>query len=124
MSSPSGLQYSDEHEWVRIEGEEAYVGVTLFAAESLGDIVYVELPTVGTTVSAGIPCGEIESTKSVSDLVAPVTGDVVAVNDVLVGDPSLANTDPYGEGWLYKVVVTSVPSLRTAEEYDAYTGQG
>ena len=97
---PADLRYTKEHEWVRSEGDGVRVGVTDYAQEALGDIVFVTLPEVGAHVSAGTPCGEIESTKSVSDVYAPVSGTVVAVNERLSAQPDLLNHDPYGEGWL------------------------
>ena len=101
------LKYSAEHEWVAADGSgPANIGISAVAAEALGDIVYVDLPEVGSTVTAGETCGEVESTKSVSDLYAPVTGEVVEINDGVVSDPALINSDPYGAGWLFKVSVT------------------
>lgn len=102
------LQYSDEHEWVlRGEGNSVSVGISEVATDALGDIVYVDLPEVGSTVTAGETCGEVESTKSVSDLYSPVTGEVTEINDAVVSDPALINNDPYGEGWLFKVAAES-----------------
>lgn len=121
MSYPEDLHYTTEHEWVRLEGEgPASVGVTAYAADALGDIVYVQLPDVGANVTAGETCGELESTKSVSDLYAPVSGEVVEVNGGLDSDPSLVNADPYGGGWLFKVAVTGEPTLLSADEYAAH----
>ena len=98
------LQYSDEHEWVAREaGNVVSIGISAVATDALGDIVYVDLPEVGSTVTAGETCGEVESTKSVSDLYAPVTGEVTEINHAVVDDPSLINSDPYGAGWLFKV---------------------
>ena len=119
---PEDLSYSEEHEWVRVEDDVAIVGITDFAQDQLGDIVYVDLPEVGSTVTAGETCGEVESTKSVSDLYAPVTGEVVEINDGVVSDPALINSDPYGAGWLFKVSVTEEGPLMTAEEYAAANG--
>lgn len=107
MTNPADLKYTVEHEWLREPGEAAgsfRVGITDYAQEALGDIVYVSLPEVGAAVSAGTPCGELESTKSVSDVYAPVTGEVVAVNESLDATPELVNNDPYGAGWLFEVV--------------------
>jgi glycine cleavage system H protein len=104
---PEDLKYTAEHEWVRTPGEaegSLRVGITHYAQEALGDIVYVSLPEVGDTVTAGAACGELESTKSVSDIYAPVTGEIVARNDGLDATPELVNSDPYGEGWLFEVV--------------------
>lgn len=119
MSNPTHLQYSAEHEWVALDGDTARVGVTAYAADALGDIVYVDLPAVGDTVTAGETCGELESTKSVSDLYSPVTGEVVEVNGDVDGDPSLVNSDPFGDGWLFVVKVTATAELLDAAAYDA-----
>lgn len=100
---PADLRYTKEHEWVRAEGEGLRVGVTDYAQEALGDIVFVTLPEVGAHVSEGTPCGEIESTKSVSDVYAPVTGTVVARNEALDTSPELVNSDPYGAGWMIEI---------------------
>ena len=117
------LQYSDEHEWVAREaGNIVSIGISAVATDALGDIVYVDLPEVGSTVTAGETCGEVESTKSVSDLYAPVTGEVVEINDDVVSDPALINNDPYGAGWLFKVAVTEEGPLMSAEEYAAANG--
>jgi glycine cleavage system H protein len=105
---PDDLKYTAEHEWVRTPGESAgsvRVGITDYAQDALGDIVYVQLPEVGESVTAGAAVGELESTKSVSDVYSPVTGDVVARNDSLDATPELVNTDPYGAGWLFEVAV-------------------
>ncbi|MET0526663.1 MAG: glycine cleavage system protein GcvH [Nocardioides sp.] len=104
---PDDLKYTSEHEWVREPGEHAgsvRIGITEYAQDALGDIVYVSLPEVGATVEASTTCGELESTKSVSDVYAPITGEVVARNDALDATPELVNTDPYGGGWLFEVV--------------------
>ncbi|TQK71675.1 MULTISPECIES: glycine cleavage system protein GcvH [unclassified Nocardioides] len=119
MSNPTNLQYTAEHEWIAVDGDNARVGVTAYAADALGDVVYVDLPTVGDTVTAGEPCGELESTKSVSDLYAPVTGEVVEVNDAVDADPSLVNSDPFGTGWLFVVKVTATGEVLDAAAYDA-----
>lgn len=100
---PEDLLYSEEHEWIRIEGEVAVVGITDFAQDQLGDIVYVDLPDAGDDVSAGSVIGELESTKSVSDVFCPVDGTIIAVNESLEGAPEVINSDPYGEGWLVKI---------------------
>lgn len=119
---PGDLGYTREHEWVRGDGE-ATVGITGYAADALGDVVFVQLPDVGTTVGAGEVCGELESTKSVSDLYAPVGGEVTAVNDAVVADPSIVNSDPYGAGWLFKVRVTDRGELLDAAGYAAHVGE-
>lgn len=115
---PTTLHYTAEHEWLE-DGTPSTVGITAQAAEALGDIVYLELPAVGSSVEAGAVVGEIESTKSVSELFSPVSGTVVEVNQAAVDDPSLVNSEPYGAGWLLKVDVTSTGPLLTAEEYAA-----
>ncbi|MCG2624955.1 glycine cleavage system protein GcvH [Arthrobacter sp. I2-34] len=117
------LKYSAEHEWVAADASgPSVVGVSAVAADALGDVVYVDLPEVGSSVTAGETCGEIESTKSVSDLYSPVTGEVTEVNDEVVADPALINNDPYGAGWLFKVNVESEGPLLSAEEYAAANG--
>jgi glycine cleavage system H protein len=120
----NSLKYTAEHEWIDIEGDVATVGITDYAADKLGDVVFVELPGVDSGVSAGQVVGEIESTKSVGELYAPLTGDVVAANQAVVDDPSLVNTDPFGEGWLVKIRIdTSAPAdLLDREAYVALTG--
>lgn len=100
---PDDLQYTKDHEWVRAEGDTVRVGVTDYAQDALGDIVFVTLPDAGSQVTAGETCGEVESTKSVSDLYAPVSGTVVARNDALDSAPELVNSDPYGEGWMLTI---------------------
>ncbi|GHH51602.1 glycine cleavage system protein GcvH [Streptomyces candidus] len=124
MSNPQQLRYSKEHEWVATsEDGVATVGITEFAANALGDVVYAQLPEVGDTVTAGETCGELESTKSVSDLYAPVTGEVTEANQDVVDDPSLVNTAPFEGGWLFKVRVTEEPKdLLSADEYTALSG--
>lgn len=119
---PDELQYTAEHEWLDA-GSPATIGITAVAAEALGDIVFVELPDVGSDVTAGEVFGEVESVKSVSELFSPVTGTVVAVNDAVVADPELLNSDPYGEGWLLRVEVDAVGAVLTAAEYRAFAGQ-
>src|ERR1700741_1728232 len=125
MSVPAELHYTEEHEWVAIDGDTASVGITDYAAQSLGDVVYVSLPALGATVSAGEPCGEVESTKSVSDLYSPVDGEVTEVNEELDDDPGLVNAEPYGAGWMFRVRVTAAADgeagLLSPTEYDALT---
>ena len=122
-SLPTDYLYSAEHEWVNSTdvkpGDVVRVGITQYAADQLGEIVYVELPEVGTEAEAGEPCGEVESTKSVSDIYAPVSGEVVAVNEDLEDSAAVINDDPYGEGWIYEVRVTGVGPLMDAEAYAA-----
>ncbi|ONI83637.1 glycine cleavage system protein H [Saccharothrix sp. ALI-22-I] len=125
MTFPDNLLYTPEHEWVDWAPgtqEPVAIGITSYAAEALGDIVFVELPELGAVVKSGDVCGELESTKSVSDLYAPVSGEVVAVNELAVNDPALINNDPYGQGWLFKVVVTDATGLLTAAKYAELTG--
>ncbi|NUT38960.1 MAG: glycine cleavage system protein GcvH [Thermoactinospora sp.] len=121
---PDDLSYTKEHEWVAglDDGLTVTVGVTAFAAEALGDVVYVQLPDVGTSVQPGDSVGEVESTKSVSEIYAPVGGEVVEVNQAVVDKPDLVNTDPYGEGWMFRVRVEGEhEDLLSAEEYTALT---
>ncbi|HEY2578630.1 MAG TPA: glycine cleavage system protein GcvH [Streptosporangiaceae bacterium] len=119
MTVPEELQYTTEHEWVTIDGPVATVGITEHAAEALGDVVYVSPPAAGAKVTAGEPCGEIESTKSVSDLYSPVDGEVTEVNPDIEEDPGQVNTDPYGAGWLFKVRLDgdAPADLLSAEQY-------
>ncbi len=125
MSNPEQLRYSKEHEWLSaVEDGVATVGITQHAAHALGDVVFVQLPEVGQDVEAGESCGELESTKSVSDLYSPVSGEVVAANQDVVDDPSLVNTAPFAGGWLFQVRVTGEQDgLLTATEYDAFTNE-
>lgn len=124
MSNPTNLQYTKEHEWVLVEGDVATIGITAYAAEKLGDVVFVDLPKVGTSTTYMKICGEIESTKSVGELYAPLDGEVVEINNTVVSAPETVNTDPFGAGWLIKVRFTTLPELMTAEEYSALTGEG
>ncbi|MCF3104759.1 glycine cleavage system protein GcvH [Streptomyces roseoverticillatus] len=124
MSNPQQLRYSKEHEWLSAVDADgvATVGITEFAANSLGDVVYAQLPAVGDTITAGESCGELESTKSVSDLYSPVTGEVTEANQAVVDDPALVNSAPFEGGWLFKVKITDEPAdLLSAAEYDALT---
>ncbi|MDH6112914.1 glycine cleavage system H protein [Kitasatospora sp. MAP12-15] len=122
MSNPQQLQYSKDHEWLSAAEEGvSTIGITAHAADALGDIVYVQLPAVGDTVTAGETCGELESTKSVSDLYSPVTGEVVEANEDVVSDPALVNSAPFEGGWLFKVKVTeAADDLLSADEYTAF----
>ncbi|GHF12924.1 MULTISPECIES: glycine cleavage system protein GcvH [Streptomyces] len=125
MSNPQHLRYSKEHEWLSATDENgvATVGITEFAANALGDVVFAQLPAVGDTVTAGETCGELESTKSVSDLYAPVTGEVIETNQDVVDDPALVNSAPFEGGWLFKVKITDEPAdLLTADEYTDFAG--
>ncbi|MET7441569.1 glycine cleavage system protein GcvH [Streptomyces sp. NPDC004082] len=123
MSNPQQLRYSKEHEWLSgAENGVSTVGITEHAANALGDVVFVQLPEVGDTVTAGETCGELESTKSVSDLYAPVTGEITETNQDVVDDPSLVNSAPFEGGWLFKVRVTDEPDdLLSADEYTEFT---
>jgi glycine cleavage system H protein len=120
---PEDLKYTAEHEWVKAGDGPARVGITDFAQDALGDIVYVQLPEIGTTVRAGDSCGELESTKSVSDLFAPVNGTVTAVNEALADQPDLVNTDPYGEGWLLDIDVEDDEEVEALMDAETYQGQ-
>jgi len=122
---PEDLRYTGEHEWVRVEGDRVRVGITSYAQEALGDIVYVTLPEEGGQVQAGAACGEVESTKSVSDLYAPLSGTVVARNEALDGAPELVNSDPYGQGWMFELTLedpSALEGLLTAEQYQEQLG--
>ena len=123
MSVPSDLQYTAEHEWVRVEGDVVTVGITQYAADALGDVVYVDLPAVGASLTSGAVVGEVESTKSVGELFAPVSGEVVEANQAVVDAPETINADPYGDGWLVKVRVAETPALMSADEYRALIGE-
>lgn len=125
MSVPDDLLYSKDHEWVRVAGSVARIGITDFAQDALGDVVYVQAPDTGTVVSAGDSFSEVESTKSVSDIYAPVSGTVTAVNTDLDADPSLLNSDPYGAGWICEITVAGVVDtshLMSAADYSALIG--
>ncbi len=124
MSNPTNLNYTKEHEWVSIDGDVATIGITKYAAEKLGDVVFVDLPKVGSQTTYMKICGEIESTKSVGELYAPLDGEVVEVNTIVMGTPETVNSDPFGAGWLIKVRFTSLPELLSAADYDALTGEG
>ena len=122
---PVELKYSDDHEWCRVEGEYAYVGITDFAQSQLGDIVFVDVPTVGETLEAGEVFGSIEAVKTVSDALLPVGGEILEFNEAIDADPSLVNSDPYGEGWMIKVKMsnpTDYDSLLTPEAYAELIG--
>jgi len=123
MADATTLQYTAEHEWVLVDGDTATVGITAYAADKLGDVVFVELPAVGAALAEGSIVGEIESTKSVGELFAPVNGEVVEANEGVVSDPSLVNSDPFGEGWLIKVKFTELPTLLSHDEYTALVGE-
>ena len=125
MGVPAELRYTQEHEWVAIDGDTATIGITDYATQQLGDVVYVSLPEIGAAVAAGEPCGEVESTKSVSELYAPVDGEVVEINEELDDDPGLINAEPYGLGWMFRVRVAdghgAGTGLLSPAEYDTLT---
>jgi glycine cleavage system H protein len=124
---PGDLRYTKDHEWVRVDGDEVVVGITEFAAHQLGDVVFVELPAVGRSLSQHATFGVVESVKAVSDLFAPVAGEVVAANGALGGQPELVNTDPYGEGWMLRVKVADagqLDGLLDAAAYEQLTAGG
>ena len=121
---PDDLHYSKDHEWVRVEGNVAVVGITEYAQDSLGDVVYVEVPKAGDEFAANEPFGSVESVKAVSEVFSPVSGEVVGINETLADAPEKVNTDPYGEGWMIRVQMTKpgeVDSMLTAAEYEDFT---
>ena len=120
MNVPKNLKYTKDHEWVRVEGESAVVGITDFAQKELGDIVYVDVDTEGDNIEKEEVFGSVEAVKTVSDLMMPVSGEIVALNEVLEDEPELVNSDPYGDGWMIKVLIsdfTELDSLLTADQY-------
>ena len=120
MNIPSDLRYSTDHEWVRVDGDIVTIGITEYAQDALGDVVFVELPEAGASVTAGATFSEVESTKSVSDIYAPVTGAISAVNETLESAPELLNSDPYGDGWICKIQMTDPSELDGLMDADAY----
>lgn len=121
LDYPDDLRYTADHEWVRAAGDGVVrIGITAYAQDALGDVVYVNLPSVGDSVTEGDACGEIESTKSVSDLYAPLAGEVVAVNEGLDATPELVNSDPYGEGWMFELKVEDIAALDELLDVAAY----
>ncbi len=125
MNVPANLKYSSDHEWIRTDGDTAYIGITDFAQSQLGDIVFVDVPTVGETIAANEVFGSIEAVKTVSDAFIPVGGEVVEFNSAVDADPAVVNRDPYGEGWLIKVKMTDpseVDSLLSAGKYQELIG--
>ncbi len=120
MNFPDNLRYTKDHEWVRLEGDEAYIGITDFAQRELGDIVYVEIETVGQQLNAGDIFGTVEAVKTVSDLYLPVNGAVTEVNPKLNANPELVNNDPYGEGWMAKVKLSNSSDIETLMQAEAY----
>jgi glycine cleavage system H protein len=124
MKIPSELRYSSDHEWAKLDGDVVRIGVTDYAQDALGDVVFVDLPKVGTTLAVGASLGEVESTKSVSEIYAPVAGTVSAVNEALSTSPELVNSDPYGAGWICEISTTSTSdfeALHDASSYEALT---
>ena len=119
-SIPSDLKYTKDHEWVRVDGDTAVIGITDFAQSELGDIVYVEIETVGETVEKEAVFGTVEAVKTVSDLFMPLTGEVMELNDALEGNPELVNNDPYGEGWMVKVKIADASQLNDLLDASAY----
>lgn len=120
MNTPDGLRYTKDHEWIRIEGEEAVIGITDFAQHELGDIVYVEIETVGKDLNAHEVFGTVEAVKTVSDLYLPVAGAITEVNPALNGNPELVNTDPYGEGWMVRMKPANMQDLQELMDAAAY----
>jgi glycine cleavage system H protein len=123
MSNPEDNRYAKSHEYVHVEGNTGTIGITDYAQKELGDVVFVELPQVGTELEAGDELGSIESVKAVSELFVPVSGEVIEINEALADNPALVNTDPWGDGWMVRIKladVTEVDELMTAEEYDEY----
>ncbi len=120
MHVPAELRYSSDHEWVAVSGTRARVGITEYAQDALGDVVYVQVPDLGASVAAGDSFGEVESTKSVSDVYAPVSGTVVAVNEALADTPETINRDPYGDGWLCEIELADASELEALLDADAY----
>jgi glycine cleavage system H protein len=121
VNTPPELKYTEEHEWARVDGSRVTVGITDYAQDALGDVVYVDLPASGTKVEAGQPFGEVESTKSVSDLYAPVSGTIVERNDALESAPELVNGDPYGDGWMVVIEMDDPPTAEGLLDAAAYT---
>ena len=125
MNIPENLKYTKDHEWVRVEGESVVVGITDFAQKELGDIVYVDVDTEGDTLEQEEVFGSVEAVKTVSDLMMPVSGEIVTFNEVLEDEPELVNSDPYGRGWMIKVLVsdfTELDSLLSADQYKELIG--
>jgi glycine cleavage system H protein len=120
MNVPDELRYSSDHEWVKVDGNVALIGITDYAQDALGDVVYVDLPATGTAMAAAESFGEVESTKSVSELYAPISGEIAAVNEALADEPEKLNADPYGEGWIIRVEMSDPAELDGLLEADAY----
>lgn len=120
MNFPGDIRYTSEHEWIRVEGDEAFVGITDYAQSELGEIVFVDVPTLGETVGQGEVFGSIEAVKTVSDLNMPVTGEVLEINGALDAQPELVNNDPYGDGWIIKISVKDAAELDNLMDANAY----
>jgi len=120
MNIPSNLKYTSEHEWIRVEGNEAYVGITDYAQSELGEIVFVDVDTIGETIDQGAVFGSVEAVKTVSDLNMPATGEVLEFNEALNDQPELVNNDPYGEGWMIKITVANPAELESLMDAAAY----
>lgn len=120
MNFPEDIRYTSEHEWIRVEGNEAFVGITDYAQSELGEIVFVDVPTLGETIAQGEVFGSIEAVKTVSDLNMPVSGEVLEINEALDAQPELVNNDPYGEGWIIRIAVKDVAELGNLMDAKAY----
>ena len=120
MNFPSNVKYTSEHEWIRVEGDEAYVGITDYAQSELGEIVFVDVDTVGETIGQGEVFGSVEAVKTVSDLNMPVEGEVLEFNEILNDKPELVNNDPYGEGWMIRIAIKDKAQLDSLMDADAY----
>jgi len=118
--NPSSFRYTAEHEWIELRGDVARVGITDFAQSALGDIVYVQLPTIGQSIKTGVVCGEVESTKSVSEIYAPVDGKILQVNELLNSQPELINSDPFNQGWLFEIPAPNAEIFEKLLSSDAY----
>jgi glycine cleavage system H protein len=120
MNFPENLKYTTEHEWIRIEGRYGWIGITDYAQSELGDVVFVEIPTIGTKVEKGKSIGTIEAVKAVSDVFAPVTGEIAEVNAEVKDHPEIVNKDPYGNGWIVKIAITDLAQVNTLLDVQAY----
>ncbi len=120
MNVPANLKYSNDHEWLKIEGDLAYVGITSYATDQLGDIVFLDVNTVGDTIEKGEPFGTVEAVKTVSDLLMPVSGEILEFNEALEANPGLLNSDPFGEGWIIKIQMSSSDEVNDLLDDEAY----
>jgi glycine cleavage system H protein len=118
-----GIRYTHDHEWIRLDGDEAVIGISDYAQDELGDVVYVDLPALGTLLTLGARFGEIESVKTVSELFAPATGEVMAINEALADQPELVNQSPYDDGWMVRIVLTDPTQLESLLDADAYRAE-